>query len=78
MEALIKLLWNNDICVNLLIYSSGHIDVSIVLSNSITLSFTSLYVNPKLHLGISLWIYYVVYSLFWLVAGDFNEILSFD
>lgn len=78
MEALIKLLWNNDIGVNLLIYSSGHIDVSIILSNSITLCFTSLYVNPKLHLGISLWIYYVVYSLFWLVAGDFNEILSFD
>lgn len=49
------LFWNNDMHVSLLSYSTSHIDVSIILSNSINANFTSFDGYPKNELRCFSW-----------------------
>uniref|UniRef100_A0A803PQN1 Reverse transcriptase domain-containing protein n=1 Tax=Cannabis sativa TaxID=3483 RepID=A0A803PQN1_CANSA len=75
------LFWTNDVNVNILNYSSNHIDCIITFEDNITTHFSCFYGSPYAHDKTHTWT--LIDRLFdnapllpWLVLGDFNDYLS--
>ena len=79
----LALLWSENITVSLQSFSKGHIDVLVEEAEiSIKWRFTGFYGHPETHLRKQSWellkLLHSQMNFPWLVAGDFNEILSED
>ncbi|KAK3225835.1 hypothetical protein Dsin_005697 [Dipteronia sinensis] len=74
------LLWNNNVLVDLLTYSNGHIDVKVSDKGGVCWRFTGFYGNPDRRQRHQSWILLRrltgISRLPWLCMGDFNEVLE--
>lgn len=73
----LMLLWNNNLDVQVMSYSLGHIDMVIKESDR-NWHFTGIYGNPVTHRRSETWVLlkrlHNINNLPWILGGDFNEI----
>uniref|UniRef100_A0A803PJ70 Reverse transcriptase n=1 Tax=Cannabis sativa TaxID=3483 RepID=A0A803PJ70_CANSA len=74
------LFWNNDVIVNILNYSSNHIDCIVTFNDNVTTHVSCFYGSPYVSDKIHTWV--LLDRLFdnapqlpWLILGDFNDYL---
>ncbi|OMO50714.1 Endonuclease/exonuclease/phosphatase [Corchorus capsularis] len=76
----LALLWSNDISIHILSYSNSHIDAAIDNNSLNPWRFTGFYGSPQTNHLRNSWnllrLLHSQFSLPWLCAGDFNEIIS--